>query len=246
MNTAAEAIRALSLQVPGFRRQMNEGWYQIRIAGDDTAPEAVYARLHEQLGEGTVIHIVPRLAGAGKGGLQIVLGAAAIVGSFFTAGATMALWGSALAAGGFSATTMLFSLGASMILGGVAQMLAPKAKTPDYRATDNGRQNTYFSSLDNMIAQGNPMPVPYGEMLVGSRRISQDISTRDEGGAERSWLSGGRHKSEKIPQCSRTGTAGALRRLSVRNYSYVTTKTLTQRGRMCRSFQGERIYRPEE
>ncbi|EHW13226.1 hypothetical protein ECDEC8B_2517 [Escherichia coli DEC8B] len=33
-----------------------------------------------------------------------------------------------------------------------------------------------------MIAQGNPMPVPYGEMLVGSRRISQDISTRDEGG----------------------------------------------------------------
>ncbi|EQB7883611.1 phage tail protein, partial [Escherichia coli] len=33
MNTAAEAIRALSLQVPGFRGQMNEGWYQIRIAG---------------------------------------------------------------------------------------------------------------------------------------------------------------------------------------------------------------------
>ena len=65
------------MQMPGFRRQMNEGWYQIRIRGEDTAPEAVYARLHEQLGEGTVIHIVPRLAGAGKGGLQIVLGAAA-------------------------------------------------------------------------------------------------------------------------------------------------------------------------
>ncbi|VDA79372.1 hypothetical protein BANRA_00008 [Escherichia coli] len=127
MNTAAEAIRALSMQMPGFRRQMNEGWYQIRIAGDDTAPEAVYARLHEQLGEGTVIHIVPRLAGAGKGGLQIVLGAAAIVGSFFTAGASMALWGTALSAGGFL-PPQCFSLGASMILGGVAQMLAPKAK----------------------------------------------------------------------------------------------------------------------
>ncbi|EFJ1152862.1 hypothetical protein AW079_27395 [Escherichia coli] len=59
------------------------------------------------------------------------------------------------------------------------------------------------------------------------------------------WLSGGRgKKNKKIPQSC--GTAGALRRLSVRNYSYVTTKTLTQRGRMCRSFQGERIYRPEE
>ncbi len=30
----------------------------------------------------------------------------------------MAAWGAALSAGGFSATTMLFSLGASMILGG--------------------------------------------------------------------------------------------------------------------------------
>ncbi|OVC34440.1 hypothetical protein UP90_25025 [Escherichia coli] len=39
-----------------------------------------------------------------------------------------------------------------MILGGVAQMLAPKAKVPEYKSTDNGRQNTYFSSLDNMIA----------------------------------------------------------------------------------------------
>lgn len=176
MNTAAEAIRALSMQMPGFRLQMNEGWYQIRIAGEDTAPEVVYARLHEQLGEGTVIHIVPRLAGAGKGGLQIVLGAAAIVGSFFTAGASMALWGSALAAGGFSATTMLFSLGASMILGGVAQMLAPKAKTPDYRATDNGRQNTYFSSLDNMIAQGNPMPV---RVTFGVQSLVQTTSKGD-------------------------------------------------------------------
>ncbi|HAM2744812.1 TPA: tail assembly protein, partial [Escherichia coli] len=36
VNTAAEAIRALSQQVPGFRCQMNEGWYQIRIAGEDT------------------------------------------------------------------------------------------------------------------------------------------------------------------------------------------------------------------
>ncbi|HFO2383769.1 TPA: tail assembly protein, partial [Escherichia coli] len=60
VNTAAEAIRALSLQVPGFRCQMNEGWYQIRIAGEDTAPEAVYARLHEPLSGRAVIHIVPR------------------------------------------------------------------------------------------------------------------------------------------------------------------------------------------
>ncbi|END90631.1 putative tail assembly protein I [Escherichia coli P0302293.7] len=67
-----------------------------------------------------------------------------------------------------------------MMLGGVAQMLAPKARTPRSQ-TDNGKQNTYFSSLDNMVAQGNVLPVLYGEMRVGSRVVSQEISTADEG-----------------------------------------------------------------
>ncbi|ECI0430260.1 tail assembly protein [Salmonella enterica subsp. enterica] len=181
VKTGAEAIRALAMQLPAFRQKLSDGWYQIRIAGEDTAPEQVFARLHEPLREGAVIHIVPRLAGAGKGGFQIVLGAAAIAAFFFTAGASLAAWGSALAAGGISATTMLFSLGASMVLGGVAQMLAPKAKTPSVSSTDNGKQNTWFSSLDNMVAQGNVLPVLYGEMRVGSRVISQEVSTADEG-----------------------------------------------------------------
>ena len=60
-------------------------------------------------------------------------------------------------------------------------MLAPKARTPTAASTDNGKQNTYFSSLDNMVAQGNVLPVLYGEMRVGSRVVSQEISTADEG-----------------------------------------------------------------
>ncbi len=50
-----------------------------------------------------------------------------------------------------------------MILGGVAQMLAPKAKNTGLPRNGYGRQNTYFSSLDNMIAQGNPMPCLTGK-----------------------------------------------------------------------------------
>ena len=49
--------------------------------------------------------------------------------------------------------TGMFLGGASMMLGGVAQMLAPKARTPRTQTTDNGKQNTYFSSLDNMVAR---------------------------------------------------------------------------------------------
>ncbi|EBY0127045.1 tail assembly protein [Salmonella enterica subsp. enterica serovar Oranienburg] len=183
IKTGAEAIYALAMQIPGFRQKMNDGWYQIRIAGQDVDEASVSARLHESLPDGAIIHIVPRMAGAGKGGLfQVVLGAVAIGASFLTGGATLALWGSALSAGAISASSVLFSMGVAMMLGGVAQMLTPQAKTPSSRQTDNGKQNTYFSSLDNMVAQGNTLPVLYGEMLVGSRTISQEISTRDEGG----------------------------------------------------------------
>ncbi|WP_072134527.1 tail assembly protein [Escherichia coli] len=172
---AAEAIRALSVQLPGFRQMLSSGWYQLRIAGRDTSEQVLHARLHESLRDGDVIHLVPRTEGAKSGGVfQVVAGAvltvAGAVISYFSAGTLSA----------FGAGMMKF--GVAMMIGGVAQMLAPKPKTPEYNSADNGKQNTYFSSLDNMIAQGNPMPVPYGEMLVGSRRISQDISTRDEGG----------------------------------------------------------------
>ncbi|ECC9712216.1 hypothetical protein AID14_25315, partial [Salmonella enterica subsp. enterica] len=105
---------------------------------------------------GAVMHIVPRLAGAKSGWAGVLLGAA-LIGASFIPGLN------ALAA------TVLFSSGASMALGGVAQMLAPQAKSSAMHSADNGRQNTYFSSLENMVAQGNPVPLAYGEVMTGSR-----------------------------------------------------------------------------
>ncbi|MGH5705175.1 tail assembly protein [Escherichia coli] len=172
MKTGAEAIRALATQLPSFRQKLNEGWYQVRISGRDAGENELSARLNEPLANGAVIHVVPRLAGAKSGGVfQAVLGAALIA---------VAWWNPVGWLGG-AAVSGMYAAGASMILGGVAQMLAPKARTPTAASTDNGKQNTYFSSLDNMVAQGNVLPVLYGEMRVGSRVVSQEISTADEG-----------------------------------------------------------------
>ncbi|MCW7437568.1 hypothetical protein OHD52_21825 [Escherichia coli] len=63
MNTAAEAIRALSLQVPGFRQKLYEGWYQLRIAGRDVSEQELHSRVCEPLNDGDVIHLVPRTEG---------------------------------------------------------------------------------------------------------------------------------------------------------------------------------------
>ncbi|MEL8750269.1 Mov34/MPN/PAD-1 family protein [Escherichia coli] len=121
--------------------------------------------------EATGFYRVP-LAGAKSGGVfQVVLGAALIA----------VAWWNPVGWLGAAAVSGMYAAGASMILGGVAQMLAPKARTPTAASTDNGKQNTYFSSLDNMVAQGNVLPVLYGEMRVGSRVVSQEISTADEG-----------------------------------------------------------------
>lgn len=147
-------------------------YHQVRISGRDAGENELSARLNEPLANGAVIHVVPRLAGAKSGGVfQAVLGAALIA----------VAWWNPVGWLGAAAVSGLYAAGASMILGGVAQMLAPKARTPTAASIDNGKQNTYFSSLDNMVAQGNVLPVLYGEMRVGSRVVSQEISTADEG-----------------------------------------------------------------
>lgn len=106
IKTGAEAIYALAMQVPGFRQKLSDGWYQIRIAGQDVDETSVSARLHESLPDGAIIHIVPRMAGAKSGGLfQAVLEAALIVASIWIPGVSIA------------ASNIMFSLGASMALG---------------------------------------------------------------------------------------------------------------------------------
>ncbi|ECI3888043.1 tail assembly protein [Salmonella enterica subsp. enterica] len=177
IKTAAEGIRALAVQIPGFRQRLGEGWYQVRIAGQDTSADNLTARLHEPLPAGAVIHIVPRMAGA-KSGWFGVLAGVALIGASFIPGVNGIAW--SIGASTMSLGSVAFSLGASMMLGGVAQLLAPQPKAPSMHSADNGKQNTYFSSLENMVAQGNPVPVPYGEIMTGSRRISQELSTRDE------------------------------------------------------------------
>lgn len=131
------------------------------------------ARLHEPLPAGAVIHVVPRMEGAKDGGLfQVVLGAALI---------GLAWWNPA-GWFGAAAITGMYGAGTGMVLGGVVQMLTPQPKTPLGNQTDNGKASVYFSSVDNMVAQGNPVPIAYGEIMCGSRVISQEITTRDESG----------------------------------------------------------------
>ncbi len=111
------------------------------------------AQLHETLPDGAVIHRSDSRRGQASGVFQIVLGAAAIAGSFFTAGATLAAWGSHWDRW-YDPTLCWVPVWCSVVWRrcGTESQDATGAASTD-------RQNTYFSSLDNMVAQGNVLPV---------------------------------------------------------------------------------------
>ena len=68
---------------------------------------------------------------------------------------------------------MIIGVGTSLILSGVAQLLTPTPKI----SQDEGdpRKSFSFSGIQNTNRAGVPVPVVYGETLVGSVVISAGI-----------------------------------------------------------------------
>jgi predicted phage tail protein len=167
--TAAEAVRFLVTNWPELEKHMADQYYRVSIGKYDLLAE----ELHDPAGQQD-IKIVPVMAGAGAVG-RIILGAALVIGAFFTGGATIGLLG--LAAPIAVKSVLLFA-GASLILGGVAQLLTPTPKVPTGPDTQNDPRKSYsFSGIQNTSRQGTPVPIVYGETIVGSVVISAGIDT---------------------------------------------------------------------
>lgn len=159
---AAEAVRALISQIPGFRDalEMPGSKYHVRLSGCTVDAEK---ELHRNTG-GT-ISLVPEIAGAKKPGLfQAILGIVLIAVAWWNPAGWTVL-GASISSGS------VMMLGASMLLGGVVQMLSPVPKMPTLQDSDT-RSSHAFGSIENTTQQGLPVPVVYGEMLVGSRIVS--------------------------------------------------------------------------
>jgi predicted phage tail protein len=153
---------------PEAEAHMNDQHYRVSIGTYDIDLE----ELHHPAGAAP-ISFVPVVAGAGAVG-RILIGVALIAASFFfpaAAGATAALKIGASTFTAFGAS--VFFLGASLLLTGVAQLLTPTPKI----SQDEGdpRKSFSFSGIQNTSRAGVPVPVVYGETLVGSVVISAGI-----------------------------------------------------------------------
>ena len=172
--SAAEAVRFLLANWPELEAHMNDQHYRVSIGTYDLTAE----ELHDPAGAAPIT-FVPVVAGAGAVG-RIILGAALIVGAFFTGGATIGLLGLAAP---IAVSTVLLGIGASLVLGGVAQLLTPVPKIPQGvsnsgKDTDDDPRKSYsFSGIQNTSRQGVPVPIVYGETVVGAVTISAGIDT---------------------------------------------------------------------
>jgi predicted phage tail protein len=186
IGTAAEAIRFLVANFPGLDQHMADRHYKVIVGQDSLAMDEIHNPSGQQ-----VIKIVPVVAGAGGGAGGILAGIALVTaaillgpaGSVFGLGAgfgaTAATATAAATAGGFigaAAATALGGIGFSLVIGGVAQLISPVATTSSGSgSTSDPRQSYSFSGVQNVSRQGVPVPIIFGEVIVGSITVSAGI-----------------------------------------------------------------------
>ena len=166
--TAAEAVRFLLANWPDLEAHMNDQHYRVSIGTYDLTAE----ELHHPAGAAP-ISFVPVVAGAGAGG-RIIAAIALIAASFFFPAAAPAAAALTIGASTFTAVgAAIFFAGVSLLLTGVAQLLTPTPKISQDEA--DPRKSFSFSGIQNTSRAGVPVPVVYGETLVGSVVISAGI-----------------------------------------------------------------------
>ncbi len=149
-------------QFPGFEKYMTESAsrglrYAVFVGNENIGEDD----LNKPVGR-EVIRIVPVIAGSKRAGLlQTIVGVVLIVLSPFTGGSTM-------------------GPGIALALGGAIQMLSPQAKGLGTQDSPNNRPSYSFNGPVNTSVQGNPVPLLYGRMTVGSAVISAGIYSEDQ------------------------------------------------------------------
>jgi predicted phage tail protein len=164
IRTPAEAIRALSANYADFKQSLIESGYEYRVLAG-TEDRADEHGLH--LPATKTIKVIPLVSGSGGLG-KVLVGAALIAASIYFPGT----------AGAFSGflSSAASSIGFSLVLGGVSSMLfaPPKAKSGASERAAN-LPSYAFNGAVNTTGQGNPVPVCYGKLRVGSQVISAGL-----------------------------------------------------------------------
>jgi len=178
-DTPGAIIRLLAANFPDFLTRLREGYYKIIRGRRHGGAHLTIDDVELNLGKAD-FHVVPVIAGAKSGGvMKAVLGVALVGAAIFFSGGTLAapLSGLGSAIPGLGGITFgnVAALGLVAAVSGISQMIAPPTK--DIKA---GTDQSYaFNGPMNVDAQGYPVPVAFGELIVGGIAVSSgfDVAT---------------------------------------------------------------------
>ena len=181
--TPAEAIRFLLCNFPELRSIMSGGHYTVAVGPHTLELGQSPEQIKYPLMADDEIRIIPVVAGAGVKDLLFAIAGIALIGfAIASGGAGFSLAGSVP---GFVATGATPSalaaaagnIGIGLALTGIAGMLSPTVPTPD---SDNDPRNNFsFSGIQNVSREGIPVPIAYGEVIVGSVVISAGLNVEE-------------------------------------------------------------------
>ena len=155
----AEAVRALSVQLTGFREALAKGHWHLVLGSLVGGSSIDVAALTCSLGATKELHFMPAIAGAG--GFLGSVGGALLVGVSFLVGGP----GLALAVGAGLAVTSLIAMGVPASAADAASRERPDQK-PSF----------LFDGPVNTSTQGLPVPIICGRVRVGSVVISAGMT----------------------------------------------------------------------
>ena len=211
VKTPGEAVRAIEANIPGFYDYLSEvgRCFHIIKGTKYDSEELDLGGISSPIGN-SELKIIPVVYGAKSGFMKFVVGALMVVAVIYTAGlaagaggmgfgTTMSAGMTSLTGGGLlsaegiaimdidaasSLQVGLAKIGMGIAISGIAQMLAPKPSPPSSSSpVDNGSSYNFNGSV-NTTAQGVPVPVCYGRLIVGSAVISAGIKSEDIGFVE--------------------------------------------------------------
>jgi predicted phage tail protein len=168
-----EVISALSNQIEGFKDYLcgaHERGIGFRLVDGD----AEGMGYEEAMMGCKQLIIAPVITGGGTIG-KILLGVALVALAFIPMGGAFA--GFVAAKGAFAiGSGILFSLGTSLVLSGIASLLTPPVQPP--RETER-KDSFLFDRATELTTQGQPVPLLYGKFLAASPLIiSSAITTQ--------------------------------------------------------------------
>lgn len=207
LRTPADAIKLLCVNHPGFQRDLvtaHENGIGYKLIQSGAAMG--YDELHLPFGSKPMM-LVPVISGSGGSTSQILIGVGLVAASFLLPGAGLfgasafGAFGGPIAAAGTLTTvgTALSAVGASMILGGVANLISPQPELPklssnrfdggtNSRGTGpqgitrgaDGQQSYGFTGPANTVGTGATVPVIYGEVITGGHLLAVNLEVTDE------------------------------------------------------------------